>query len=301
MRPYGRNSRSDITRRTAVAASLILPVAIASQCARAQNSEENSSAVAALQALEKRHGGRLGVAARDTGSGKRLDHRADERFALCSTFKMLAAAAVLMRVDAGQERLDRVVRYKKADLVSYSPETEKHVGTGMTLGDICKAAITLSDNTAGNLMLASFGGPPGLTAFARRLGDTVTRLDRTETSLNEATPDDPRDTTSPASMAENIRKLLLGNFLQKEARAQLTRWLVANTTGDKRLRAGLPPDWRVGDKTGSGDHAASNDVAVAWPPGRPPIIIAVYYAESRATPDERNTIIAEVGRIVAAM
>jgi beta-lactamase class A len=299
MRQDRQDSPSGITRRTALAASLLLPAAIASQRADAKSAEQ-SNAIAALQALEKRHGGRLGVAMRDTGSGKRLDHRADERFPICSTFKMLAAAAILSRVDAGQDHLDRHVMYEKSDLVTYSPETEKHAGTGMALGDICKAAITLSDNTAGNLMLASFGGPPGLTAFARRIGDNVTRLDRTETALNEATPGDPRDTTSPASMAEDLRKILLGNILRQESRAQLTRWLLANTTGDKRLRAGLPKGWRVGDKTGNGDHAVANDLAIAWPPGKPPIIIAVYYAESRATPDERDKIIAAVGRIVAA-
>ena len=272
---------------------------IAQRSAYAEQPKENSDAAASLQALEKRHGGRIGVVSFDTGSNRRLVHRADERFAMCSTFKMLAAANILSRVDAGHEHLDRRVTYKKSDLVAYSPETEKHVGAGMMLGDICKAAITLSDNTAGNLMLASFGGPEGLTAFARQIGDSVTRLDRVETALNEATPGDPRDTTSPTAMAENLRKVLLGNILKAESRTQLARWLIANTTGNKRLRAGLPKDWRVGDKTGTGDHNAANDIAITWPPGRPPVIIAVYYAESHATPDRRDAVIAEVGRIVA--
>ena len=169
----------------------------------------------------------------------------------------------------------------------------------MTLAELCEAAITLSDNTAGNLLLASFGGPAGLTAFVRALGDEMTRLDRIEPELNEATPGDPRDTTTPAAMLENLRRLVLGDALSGASREQLTAWLVANKTGGKRLRAGLPPEWRVGDKTGGGGNGATNDIAVAWPPGRPPIIVSAYFGESSASLDARNAVLASIGRIAA--
>jgi beta-lactamase class A len=180
-----------------------------------------------LGALEQRHGGRLGVAILDTATGKSLAHRGDERFPLCSTFKALAGAYVLARVDRKEESLSRRVVYSKDDLVTYSPVTEKHAGgEGMTIGEICDAAVTWSDNTAGNLLLDSFGGPAGLTAYVRLLGDAVTRLDRRETELNEGIPGDPRDTTSPLAIAETLRKLLAGDALAASSREQLIGWLV---------------------------------------------------------------------------
>jgi beta-lactamase class A len=219
---------------------------------------------------------------------------------MCSTFKFLAAACVLARVDKKEERLDRRVTFAESDLVTYSPVTKDRVGAGgMSVAELCEAAMTLSDNSAGNLLLASFGGPAGLTAFARSLGDDVTRLDRTETALNEATPGDPRDTTSPAAMLETMRKLVVGDALSAAAREQLIAWLIANKTGDKRLRAGLPKDWRVGDKTGSGDHGVANDIGIAWPPGRAPIIVSAYFAESPQSMEARSTVLEMVGRIVA--
>ena len=255
-----------------------------------------------LQALEHRHGGRLGVSILDTASGKRIGHRPDERFPMCSTFKFLAAAQVLARVDRGEETLERRIVFAKKDLVAYSPMTEKHLGApGMNLAELCHAAITLSDNTAGNLLLDSFGGPAGLTAFARSLGDTVTRLDRRETELNEAIPGDPRDTTTPAAMLDNLRRLLLGDLLSPASRGQLADWLSANTTGGSRLRAGLPKDWRVGDKTGTSGNGASNDIAIAWPPKRAPLLVTAYYAESSVPQETRNAVLAEVGSIAAGL
>lgn len=258
-----------------------------------------------LQALERRHGGRLGVSILDTASGKRASHRADERFPMCSTFKFLAAAQVLARVDRGEEQLQRRIVFAKKDLVDYSPETGKRIdGPGMSLAELCHAAITLSDNTAGNLLLDSFGGPAGLTAFARGLGDTVTRLDRRETELNEAIPGDPRDTTTPAAMLDDMRRLLLGDALSPASRRQLGDWLLANTTGGSRLRAGLPGDWRVGDKTGTRDNGinnASNDIAIAWPPGRAPLLVTAYYAEAEVPQEARNAVLAEVGDIAAGL
>jgi beta-lactamase class A len=253
----------------------------------------------ALARIEAESGGRLGVAALDTADGSRAGHRMDERFAMCSTFKLLAAAAVLARVDAGKEQLSRRVPYAKSDLVTYSPITEKHVGDGMTLADLCEAAITLSDNTAGNLLLASFGGPQGFTDFTRALGDTMTRLDRIETALNEATPGDPRDTTTPAAMLANIRVLVLGEALSPPSRDQLKRWMLANKTGGGRLRAGLPGDWAVGDKTGSGEFGTTNDVGVIWPPGRAPIAVTIYFTETKAPLEQRIAVLASVGRAIA--
>jgi beta-lactamase class A len=171
----------------------------------------------------------------------------------------------------------------------------------MTVGELCDAAVTLSDNTAANLLLDSFGGPAGLTAHMRSLGDGVSRLDRRETALNEAAPGDPRDTTTPAAMLGLLRDTVLGTALSPSSRAQMAAWLVANKTGDKRLRAGVPAGWRVGDRTGTGGNNATNDVAVLWPPGRVPIVVAAYYAEARASEDERNAVLAEVGRLAAAV
>lgn len=250
--------------------------------------------------LEAGIGARMGVTVIDTGTGAHASHRGTERFPMCSTFKWLASAAVLTRVDAGRESLERRVHYTASDLVTYSPATEKRVDQGMTMAEICEAAITLSDNTAGNLILASLGGPAGLTAYARSIGDAVSRLDRNEPTLNEAKPGDPRDTTTPDAMAANLQAVVLGARLSAGSRAQLTGWLVANTTGGTRLRAGLPKDWRVGDKTGTGAGGTNNDVAVVWPPGRAPLVICAYSTETQSPPERCNAAIAGAARAIAA-
>jgi beta-lactamase class A len=254
-----------------------------------------------MKQLEAKSGGRLGIAVLDTKDGSIIQHRGDERFPMCSTFKLLASAAVLKGSGDDLAALQRRVHFEKSDLVTYSPETEKHAGgEGMSLAEVCEAAITLSDNTAANLMLKGIGGPEGLTAFARSLGDQVTRLDRTEPELNEAVPGDPRDTTSPNAMAATVRKLLLGDALNAAARDQLARWLVANKTGDARLRAGLPRAWRVGDKTGTGGLGTNNDVAIVWPANRPPLIIGCYLTGSTLEMAGQNEIIASIGRAIGA-
>jgi beta-lactamase class A len=251
-------------------------------------------------AIEKAIKGRLGVTVIDTDSGRRLSHRGDERFALLSTFKALAAACVLARVDHGEEKLDRRVMYTRADVLSYAPVAKLHVKDGMTMAEICDAAVGVSDNTAGNLQLASFGGPAGLTKWLRSIGDNVTRLDRTEPTLNEAKPGDLRDTTTPNAVAETLRKLLVGDALKSASRQQLIDWLIAGKTGDARLRAGLPKDWRIGDKTGTNDVGCANDVAIAWPPGRAPLIIASYLDHAGGTAKERDAVHADVARIAVA-
>lgn len=252
-----------------------------------------------IGAIEKRTGGRLGVAVLDTQSGKRLEHRAQERFAMCSTSKFLLAAAVLLRIDAGKDRADRVLHYRQSDLLSHSPITEKHVGEGrLTLSVLCQAAVEFSDNAAANLLLETIGGPAGWTRFARTLGDSVSRLDRIELALNSAIPGDKRDTTTPAAMLEDMKKVLLGNILSDASRQELQAWMIANTIGAHRLRAGLPKDWRVGDKTGTGFNGARNDIAIIWPPDRAPILACVYFAKSVLVDDARDGAIADVGRVI---
>ena len=261
-----------------------------------------AAAAEGLAALEARQGGRLGVAILDSGSGRMMTHRGEERFALCSTFKFLAAGLVLARVDRGEERLDRHIAYGREALVPYSPATGPGAEAGgLTMGAICDAAVTLSDNTAGNLMLGSFGGPEGLTGWLRGLGDPMTRLDRWEPDLNLVPAGEEQDTTTPLAMVGTMQRLLLGEALSAASREQLAAWLVGCRTGDARLRAGLPPSWRVGDKTGTGPAplAPTCDVAIAWPPGRAPILIAAYLDGARGTNAERSAVLAEVGRIAA--
>ena len=256
-----------------------------------------------IAAIEKRIGGRLGVAALDTGTGKRIEYRADERFAMCSTFKFLAVAAVLKRVDAGQDSLDRRIPYGPRDLQDYAPVAKQHIGEGaMSLSALCEAAIEYSDNTAANLILPIIGGPAGVTRFARSIGDPITRLDRTEPTLNVVAVGDPRDTTSPSSMQDDMNRILLGDVLSARARELLVSWLVACKTGDGRIRAGVPSGWRVGDKTGTwsdGGRGSANDIAILWPPNRPPILVTSYLTDAKAPADARNAAHAEIGRIVS--
>jgi beta-lactamase class A len=253
-----------------------------------------------LADIEAREGGRLGVFVRDTGTGTTIEHRSDERFPMCSTFKLLTAAAALKRVDEGAERLDRKIAYGPSDLLEYAPIAKAHVAEGgMTVADLCAAAIDWSDNTAGNLVLQSIGGPAGFTQFARSLGDNVTRLDRNEPALNESLPGDERDTTSPRAMAGTMQKVLAGDALSDASRSQLQMWLIGDKVGDKRLRAGLPPSWRIGDKTGTGDRGSTNAVAIIWPPGRAPLIATVYYTGSSASVDARNAVHKEIGALIA--
>jgi beta-lactamase class A len=254
-----------------------------------------------LAKLEQESGGRLGVAVLDTQMGTIAGLRSDERFPMCSTFKALAAAAILARADAGREQLSRRIPIEPADVLAYAPVTKQHVGeAGLSVAELCAAMVTLSDNTAANLLLKSMGGPDAITYYARALGDPVTRLDRFETELNTAIPGDERDTTTPAAMARDLEQLVLKDALSPASRDQLVQWLVGCKTGDAKLRAGVPKDWRVGDKTGSGEHGTSNDVAVIWPAGRAPLIVACYLTGTALPDERRNAIHAAVGRAVAA-
>jgi len=288
-----------LSRRAAlIGAACLLPVARLN-AASLTGEETLHAAGKRLAALEKQHGGRLGVMVLDTETKAHFGRRVDERFPMCSSFKWLAAAAVLKRVDEGKEQLDRKITYGEKDLLPYAPEAKKHVGDGsMTLGDLCAAAVQWSDNTAANLMLAALGGPKALTQFLRTVGDNVTRLDRNEPTLNTAIPGDSRDTTSPQAMLADLQTLLLSNVLSDRSRQQLTAWMAGSQTGGKRLRAGLPDGWREGDKTGTGANATANTAAIIWPPKGAPILATVYYTASAASRDEQEAIHADIARLL---
>jgi beta-lactamase class A len=291
-----------VRRRAVLGAALLLPLAGCAAPATAPPAPAPPTPPAPVPTdrlieLEQRFDARLGVYALDTGTGRELAYRADERFAMCSVFKALAAAAVLDRTPP--EHLDERVHYRESDLAAFSPIAEQHVGDGMTIRELCDAAVRYSDNTGGNLLLADLGGPAEITAFARSLGDDVTRLDRTEPELNSAIPGDERDTTTPRAIAGSFRTLVLGDRLDPADRALFTEWLVGNTTGDERIRAGVPAGWRVGDKTGTGNYATANDVAVVWPPGAAPIALAIMTSRANEDAEVDNALIAEAAAVAA--
>jgi beta-lactamase class A len=256
-------------------------------------------AAAGIAEIERDLQGRIGVAILDTANNRSIAYHATDRFPMCSTFKFLAVAAVLSRVDKKDEQLDRSIPYGPADLLDWAPVTKEHVQQGnMTVDALCAAAIDYSDNTAANLLLQTIGGPHGFTEFVRSLGDPITRLDRNEPDLNTAIKGDERDTTTPAAMLNDVKLLLLGETLSAASRQQLEAWLIKNTTGDKRLRAGLPSTWQVGDKTGTGDNGARGDIAIVRPPNRAPILVVVYTVESAAPSDKINDAFAAIGKLV---
>lgn len=292
-------------RRTLITALAAAPVLLpASANALARDRAEAEKALSSrINELERASGGRIGLAVLDTQDDRRFAWRGDQRFRMCSTVKAPLSAAILRRVDQGRERLDRRVTFGPEVLMHNSPIVEKHVQDGLTIGQLCEATITLSDNAAANLLFEALGGPSGgpaaLTRFLRAIGDQTTRSDRLEPELNRGPPDDPRDTTTPTAMAATWKALLLEDALSPASRRQLADWLIANKTGDRRLRAGLPPGWRVGDKTGNNGRDITNDVAIAWPPGRRPILLAVFH-DRGGDEDARNTVHANVARAVVA-
>ncbi|TFW22779.1 class A beta-lactamase [Duganella callida] len=283
------------TRRTLMLALAAAPLARAADYLDQSPTSTPLSPTALLARLEQECGGRLGVAALNTGDGRQLLHRADERFPMCSTFKMMASAAVLARDPA---LLKKRIRYDKADLVPHAPVTGKHVGEGMTVAELCEATLQYSDNPAANLLMKELGGPAAVTAFARGIGDTDFRLERWETELNSAIPGDPRDTTTPLAMAKSLHKLVLGDALPPPARKQLKDWMLGNTTGAARIRAGVPSGWPVADKTGAGDYGTVNDIAILWPPGKAPIVLAVYVTQPGKDDKAHPEVHGEVAKIV---
>lgn len=263
----------------------------------APDKRKASSAEKLLAELEASTGGRLGVAGFDAANNAQVLYRADERFPLCSTFKVIAASAILNLATKDTAVLKERVRIDARELVANSPITGQHVGTDMTLSELCAAALQHSDNTAANLLIKRLGGPSAVTAFARLAGDETFRLDRWETELNSAIPGDPRDTSTPANMARSLQGLALDNVLADPQRDQLQAWLKGNTTGATRIRAGVPEDWVVGDKTGAGAHGTTNDIAVLWPPQGSPIILAIYFTQTEKNAPLRNDVVAAAARI----
>ncbi|WP_303747183.1 CESS family extended-spectrum class A beta-lactamase [Stenotrophomonas pigmentata] len=284
----------------AALASALLPAALAG-AAEANTAPAAPPTAADFAALEKASGGRLGVCLWSPASGARYGHRMDERFPMCSTVKFPLSAAVLHRADAGQLSLDQRVPVRQTDIIDHSPFTERHVGKSMTVRDLCRATMIVSDNAAANLLLPLIGGPAGLTAFLRGQGDRVTISSRNEPELNRFAAGDTRDTTSPAAMAGNLQRFLLGDVLKETSRQQLADWLIDNQTGDARLRAGLPQGWRVGDKTGSNGRDTTNDIAVLWPlAGGTPWLLVSYLQGSALDDDGRNGILRQVGELAGA-
>ncbi|GGY60114.1 class A beta-lactamase [Pseudoduganella albidiflava] len=275
-----------ITRRTLLLAAAAAPFAPSLAL----------SAPTGFSDVERDLRGRLGVAVIDTATGKTTGHRLGERFPMCSTFKAVLAAQALAREAREPGFLARRLRYAKADLVSHSPITGKHVDTGMTVADLCAATVQYSDNTAANALMKELGGPAGLTAFMRGLGDTQFRLDRWETELNTAIPGDDRDTTTPWAMARTLEKLVIGDALPAPQRQQLKDWLLGNTTGGKRIRAAVPAGWQVGDKTGTGAYGVTNDIGIVYPPGRAPLVVVIFTHLAEKDGDNRDDIVVAAAR-----
>lgn len=294
-----------VHRRTALATGLVAGLGAAlAACTGAPDPTTTAppppDVTARLAALEARFGGRLGVAALDTGDGRWVGHRADERFLLCSTVKVPVVAAVLRRSRADPGLLDRRLHWTRADLLSYAPATSAAPATGLTVAQLCEAALTVSDNTAANLLSAQVGGPPGVTALLRDVGDTVSRADRTEPTLNDVAGD--LDTTTPTAFARTLRALTLGDALPGPLRDRLVGAMAASTTGAAQIRAGVPAGWAVADKTGSGSAGESNDVALVRPPERAPLVVTVFTAPTDPrNPTGKQVIAAATREVVGAL
>lgn len=287
-----------ITRRLALMTPIIALPGVFCLPVRAETSRKNIEL--RLKKLETRSGGRLGVAVLDTATGQVVGNRLDERFAMCSTFKALAVAYTLARVDRGEEQLDRRVFFTERDLVIPFKATKPHLSDGMTVKQLCEAAITVSDSTAANLLLASFGGPSALTAYLRFLDDTITRLDKIELELNVVKAGETHDTTSPRAMVGTLRRVVLGDALLSPSRIELINWMIdSKDAATRRLRAGLPKGWRIANKPGTWDGISTNDIGVVFPPGRDPIVVAAYLGEAPGETKDQEAILADVARIVA--
>jgi beta-lactamase class A len=268
---------------------------LAAQDANAQANEQ-------LAELERSSGGRLGVAAAAAG-GFALSYRSQEPFPMCSTFKFLLAAAFLKQSETQPALLAQALRYSKKDLIANSPVSQARLAAGqaaasLTVAELCAATIQVSDNTAANLLLNRLGGPQKFNAYLRSLGDQVSRLDRIEPQMSTAIPGDSRDTSSPLAMANNLQTLLLGSALAEPGRTQLRQWMLGTTTGDTRIRAGVPQGWAVANKTGTGSYGTINDVGMLYPPSGPPIALAIYLTQTKPDAPTRPEVIAAATRLV---
>lgn len=245
-----------------------------------------------LAKIETEAKGRIGLSATNTANNTRIQYRANERFPLCSTFKLMLVSAVLKQSMIKGDLLRQHIVFTEEKLISWSPITEKRVADGMSVSELCAAALQYSDNTAANLLIRLLDGPEAVTRFARSIGDDAFRLDRWEPELNSAVPGDLRDTTTPAAMEKSLQRLALGDILTPELREQLQIWLKGNTTGKASIRAGVPKGWIVGDKTGSGSYGSTNDIAVLWPPERAPVIVAIYFTQNEKNAPARRDVLA---------
>lgn len=252
---------------------------------------------AEFMARESEYAARLGVRAVDTGTGRTVDYRPDTRFPFASTIKALSAAAVLD--DLTHADLRQRVRWSTDDLVDYSPVTERHVANGLTVKKVIEAAVTVSDNTAGNLLMQRVDGPAGLKSRLRALGDDTTSVDRTEPLLNSVTPGDPRDTTTPRALASTFATYVLGDVLPVADRRLLTRSLSRSTTGAGLVRDGVPATWRVADKSGTAGYGTRNDVAVVRPPGGDPLVVAVMSSRGSSDAEPSDALVAAATRLIA--
>jgi beta-lactamase class A len=260
------------------------------------NEAKGTSTEKAFTQLENEFDARLGVYAIDTETEKSITFRADERFAFASTYKALAAGAMLKQKSLND--LDEIITYTEDDLVPYSPITEKHVDTGMSLKDIADAAIRYSDNTAGNLLFNELAGPAGFETVLREIGDKVTKSNRLEPDLNLTVPEDSRDTSTPKALAQSLQAFVVSDLLSSEKRELMTNWLVGSTTGDTLIRAGVPEGWVVGDKSGAGSYGTRNDIAIVWPPDHGPIVIAILSDRTAEDAAYDDALIAEAAEIV---
>ncbi|MFD2079488.1 beta-lactamase class A [Actinopolymorpha cephalotaxi] len=252
-----------------------------------------------LRALEKRYDTRLGVYARNVGTGQAVRYRGDERFPMCSTFKGLLAAHMMRDYDRRGEFLERVLHYTRDDLAGWSPITENNLETGMAVRDLCLAATAFSDNGAANVLLRATDGPPGFTRFCRAIGDEYTRLDRYETDMSEAKPGDDRDTTTPEAMGRSYARLVLGRVLKPFHRDQLVSWLKVNTTSGPRFRAGLPDDWVLADKTGNGGYGTVNDIGIVWTPKGTTLLLSVLSTKEMKGVEADPRVLADTARLLA--
>jgi beta-lactamase class A len=284
-------------RRRLLLAAVSMPIATV-WTSWATQGNATVAAQAQFAKLERTLAGRLGVFALNTANGKQLSYHGDEYFPMCSTFKVILASAILKRSTQVDGLMQQRIKYQQSDLVTYSPITERHVEDGMTVTALCAAAIQYSDNTASNLLMKILGGPGAVTTFARSIGDLQFQLDRWETALNSAIPGDRRDTSTPNAMAISLQRLAFGDALEPRLQLQLRVWLQGNTTGATRIRAGVPADWQVGDKTGTGDYGTANDIGLLWPPRRSPVVVAIYTTQGEKDAKARNDVIASAARII---
>ncbi|MFJ7565345.1 class A beta-lactamase [Herminiimonas sp. NPDC097707] len=292
-----------VHRRALLLATIAAPFSGVSMSAFARDQRIARSAIQQeLARLEASAHGRLGLSALNTANGMRVQYRADERFPVCSTFKAIVAAAILQKGTTDKNLLNKRIRYNRDEVEKsgYAPITQTHIADGMSIAELCAATLQYSDNAAANFLMQELGGPAAVTAYARTIGDDTFRLDRWEPELNTAIPGDLRDTSTPAAMEKSVQRLTLGDALALPQREQLTAWLKGNTTGGKRMLAGVPKDWIVGDKTGTGSYGTTNDVGVIWPATGAPIVAAIYFTQHEKEARPRDDVIASATRIVVA-